>query len=534
MLQTRFSVSSLHKQICNKMKKTSLSLFWHFIATLLLVVSVTACVPADKHVVVLFTNDTHSQIYPLGEHDSRYPDMGGVERRKALVDSLRAEYPNLLLVDAGDVVQGTPYFTVFGGEVEMMAMNELGYDVRTLGNHEFDNGMEALAAMLAACNATTISTNYDVAGTVLAEHVLPTTICDVEGIKVGFIGLDVQPDGLIDASRRAGVTYIDPLAGADSAALALRNQGAEVVIALSHLGYDSEVVGAVVDSMVVQNTRYIDMIIGGHSHSCLMPPSQFTNLDGREVVVAQTGKSGAYLGFAHITISESKQQRVSIDYTLLPVDKRYDDRIDSAFTAKLDVYRHPVDSIMSVVLGTAATNMEATKPESLLTNWVSDAFVEIARQRSGARVDFSIINTGGVRTNIDAGDVTRGNLFSAFPFDNRLSIVTLRGSDVKALFDIISSRGGEGVSREVRLVIKDGKTHSLTIAGKPVDDNRLYKIATLDYLANGNDNLVTFKQSVARRDYPDMIRGILEQYVLQLTAQGKSIEAVNDGRVVIE
>lgn len=505
------------------------------VAVMCLAALFPSCTPQDKQVVILFTNDTHSQIDPLDSSHKDYPGMGGVERRKALIDSLRAVYPHLLLVDAGDAVQGTPYFNIFGGEIETVAMNAMGYNVRTLGNHEFDNGMEALAAMLTSCNAVTVSTNYDLANTTVRDIVKSSTICDAGGVKIGFIGLNVQPAGLIDPSRCTGMTYTNPLAVADSAAKALHEQGADFVVALSHLGYDDENnTGEPVDSVVVANTRYIDLVIGGHSHTLLQPPSRFLNRDSNEIVIAQTGKSGAYLGFASITIPADKSRSPQVEYRLLPVDSRYDNRIDPAFAAGLDDYRHTVDSLMRVVIGSSKCDMEVLKPESRLTNWVCDAFVTIASERTGKPVDFAIVNTGGVRADIKKGDITRGDLFTAFPFDNYLSVVTLRGKEVKELFDIIALRGGEGVSREVKLNIQENKVGSLTINGKGIDENRLYTIATLDYVANGGDKMKPFTRAEKRTDYPDTVRKMLEAYIARLSSQGQSIDARLDHRITVE
>ena len=517
------------------MRKVNLFSFFSLVAIVLLAALFPACTPRDKQVVILFTNDTHSQIDPLDNNHKDYPGMGGVERRKVLIDSLRNEYPNLLLVDAGDAVQGTPYFTIFGGEIETMAMNAMGYNVRTLGNHEFDNGMEALAAMLKASNATTVSTNYNLDSTTVRDIVKSSTICNAGGVKVGFIGLDVQPAGLIDSSRCTGMKYINPLVVADSAAKALHEQGADFVVALSHLGYDDENnTGEPIDSVIVAQSQYIDMVIGGHSHSLLLPPSRFLNRDSNEIVIAQTGKSGAYLGFASITIPADTKSRPVVDYRLLPIDNRYDNRIDPDFSTQLNVYRQTIDSLMRVIIGSANCDMEAAKPESLLTNWVCDVLVTIATERTGKPIDFAIVNTGGVRANLKKGDISRGDLFTAFPFDNYLSIVTLRGKDVKELFDIIALRGGEGVSREVKLTIKDKKVKALTIGGKPIYENRLYTIATLDYVANGGDKMYPFTRAEKRTDYPDTVRDMLEAYITHLASQGKSIDASLDQRITIE
>ncbi len=510
-------------------------IYTHLLAIFVVSIIVTACASGDKQVVILFTNDTHSQIDPLPYNDKKAPGMGGVERRKVLIDSLRNEYPHLLLVDAGDAVQGTPYFTIFAGEVENMAMNVMGYDVRTLGNHEFDNGMEALAANLSANYAVVVASNYDVDATILQPLVVSKVLCDAGEVKVGFIGLNVNPQGLIDEKRCAGVEYLEPLAVADSLALALRKDGADIVIALSHLGYDDgNNTGNPVDSVIIQHTHYIDMIIGGHSHTLLQEPQYYTNLDNRKVAVGQTGKSGAYLGYTRITIPDEKERNIQFDYKLLPVDNRYDDRTDPQFAQSVDRYRTAIDSMMSVVIGTSTQSMSNSKPESLLSNWTSDMLSDVAEERYGKPVDFAIMNMGGLRADFPQGNITRGNIFATFPFENYLSVLTLKGKDVRTLFETIARRGGEGVSCHVKLLVKDGMIETLSIGNRPIEDNRIYTIATIDYLANGGDQMESFKNALTRTDYPDPIRAIIEKYIAQLQAQNKCVEAAIEGRVVIK
>ena len=499
-----------------------------------MLLSLCACTQADKQVVILFTNDTHSQIYPIAPDAKRNADMGGVERRKVLIDSLRGEHPHALLVDAGDVVQGTPYFNFYGGEVETMVLNELGYDVRTIGNHEYDNGGEALATMLRSYEGITVSSNYTFNRDDLRELIVPSWMCEAGGVKVGFVALNINPEGLLFPLHLQDINYHDPIAYGDSLALQLRQQGADVVVALSHLGFTGEVVNEnVIDSVLVQNTRYIDFVVGGHSHTSLTEPQIFTNLDGRKVAVGQTGKSGVNLGYVQLTLAGNGSNDIAVDYRLLPVDARYDDRLDPDFAAKLMPYKNQVDSAMGVVLGHSAVDLIVDRPESTLSNWACDALADMARQRSGAKIDFAVGNTGGMRADIPKGVVTRGNVLQTFPFTNYMTIVKLKGSDVRDLFEQIAANGGEGVSREVQLVVKNGRVAQLAIGGNPLDDNRVYTIATINFVAEGGDGMVAFRKALSREDYPGFIFELYEDYLSRMTQQGLSIESVLDGRITI-
>ena len=492
------------------------------------------CVQNDKQVVILFTNDTHSQIDPIAPDAKRNADMGGVERRKVLIDSLRSVYPHALLVDAGDAVQGTPYFNFYAGEVETMVLNELGYDVRTIGNHEYDNGGEGLVAMLRAFEGVTVSSNYTINREDLSNEIVPSWMCEVDGVKVGFVALNINPEGLLFPLHARDINYHDPIAYGDSIAMLLRKQGADVVVALSHLGCTGEEVNVnAIDSVVVQNTRYIDLVIGGHSHTTLLTPEVHTNLDGRKVVIGQTGKSGVNLGFVRLTLPANRRSDIAVEYRLYPVDARYDDRLDSEFAAKLTPYKEQVDNAMSMALGNSVVDLVVDRPESTLSNWACDALADIARQRSGKKIDFVVGNIGGMRADIPKGVVTRGNVWQTFPFTNYMSIVELKGSDVRDLFVQIAENGGEGVSREVRLVINKGAVVQSSIAGAPIDDNRIYTIATINFVAEGGDGMVAFRNALSREDYPGFVFELYEGYLLRMTQRGESMQASLDGRITI-
>ena len=189
-------------------------------------------------ITFLHTNDTHSQIDPLSANDGQYPDMGGVARRATLVKRIRKENPNTLVIDAGDVFQGTPYFNFYKGEVEYKSMSLIGYDVVTLGNHDFDNGVDGLAAAMKFANFEFVSCNYDVRGTPLESRVKPYVVRVIGGVRVGLFGMGVSPDNLITPENFKGVKYNDPVkASRDVVKILREREGCTVVVGMSHLGY---------------------------------------------------------------------------------------------------------------------------------------------------------------------------------------------------------------------------------------------------------------------------------------------------------
>ena len=225
---------------------------------------------ADTVITILHTNDTHSQIDPLPAND-RNAGMGGVARRATLVKRIRKENPNTLLVDAGDVLQGTPYFNFYKGEVEYKAMSAIGYDAGTLGNHEFDNGVEALAAALKFANFDIVSANYDVKGTALEGKVKRYVVKTVGGIRVGLFGLGISPVGLITPANFKGVTFIDPTLAARDVVKKLREEErCSLVVCMSHLGYNKDNQRG--NSLVASQVDGIDFIASGHTHLFMEQP----------------------------------------------------------------------------------------------------------------------------------------------------------------------------------------------------------------------------------------------------------------------
>lgn len=487
--------------------------------------------PNPGEFVILFTNDLHSQIEPISKDDTYNPDRGGVKRIKALVDSVRAAEPVVLLADAGDLVQGTYYFSLLNGVVEMMVLDELGYDIRTLGNHEFDKKMVGLGDMLAMSKVPVVATNYDFSKTNVASYVQSSKIIQAGTVKVGFIGLNVMLQNLVDPTACEGVGWQNAINVADTEAKKLRDQGADMVIALSHLGYrDNDVV--YYDRGIAMNTKHIDMIIGGHTHTFINRADYVTSLDGDKVPVVQTGSKGICLGYAKVKLD--KNGKPSFDYRLIPVKKHLDSKVDKAFSDMIDVYSATVTEKMNEVIGYCPQAIRKGNPESPLGNLTADGLIWMAKEKYGVDADVSLYNSGGIRAELSKGNLTLGDIYAVYPFDNVLTLLDMKGSDLKSLFEHVASAGGMPVNAGVRLVISNKKVKSVTVNGKAIEDSRTYKIATIDYLANTGE--YGLDKAIGRIDAPEFIRDLFGNYFRHLASQNsqKQITAAKDGRITVE
>ncbi len=251
-----------------------------------------------KHITVLHTNDVHSHIDPFPGDHSQYPNLGGLARRATLIEQIRLENPNTLLLDAGDIFQGTPYFNFYGGELEFKLMSKLKYDAATIGNHDFDNGLDGLLAQMPNAEFKMLSANYDFTNTVMNGFVEPYTIYIMDDLKIGVFGLGIQLEGLVSESLYKETKYLDPIEIAQDMSRGLKEeQGCDVVICLSHLGYEYQhEIQKPSDLTLATGTENIDLIIGGHTHTFLEDPVVKRNLKDQEVLINQVGCFGLNLG----------------------------------------------------------------------------------------------------------------------------------------------------------------------------------------------------------------------------------------------
>lgn len=261
---------------------------------------------AQKHLEVLHTNDTHSCIMPLNPNlaDTAVAGRGGFLRRVAMIKEERAKNPDLLLIDSGDFSQGSPFYTMFKGDVEVGLMNLMGYDAVTIGNHEFDFGMENMARIFKMAKFPVVCANYDFTGTCVEGLVKPYVIIKRNGLKIGLFGLSPQLEGLVDLSKCKGVTYLDPIEVGNRVAAELKHdKKCDVVICVSHLGWlRPDEMG---DQKLLASSKDIDLVLGGHSHSYFKDLRYVNNANGKAVPVDQNGKNAMYVG--KLTLSFDKK-----------------------------------------------------------------------------------------------------------------------------------------------------------------------------------------------------------------------------------
>ncbi len=263
----------------------------------------------SKTLYVLHSSDTHSRIDPIESKQSvRNANMGGVARKAGFVDQFRKQHPDMLLFDCGDISQGTPYYNMYQGEVEIKAMNLMKYDAMTIGNHEFDFGLDNMARLFKMANFPVICSNYDFEGTVLEGLVKPYVVIKRNGLKIGLCALCPELEGLVQQSKCEGIVYHKPAAVANRMVMILREQEkCDVVICLSHLGIvPNPGVNEVYDNVVVPQTHGIDLVLGGHTHTFLEKPERVKDADGKEVPIMHIGNNGVYLSETVITLNKKK------------------------------------------------------------------------------------------------------------------------------------------------------------------------------------------------------------------------------------
>ncbi|GAA5221413.1 bifunctional metallophosphatase/5'-nucleotidase [Membranihabitans marinus] len=258
---------------------------------------------------ILHTNDVHSRIDPFPDDGSRNANAGGAAKRAALIQQIRSKEKNVLLLDSGDIFQGTPYFNLFKGELEIKLMSAMEYDVATIGNHDFDLGLEGFDKQLPHANFDFVSSNYDFSDTMLNNKILPYVIKRKGGIKIGIFGLGIQLEGLVPQQLYGNTIYTDPITVANQTAKRLKHdEDCDVVICLSHLGfkYDNSKID---DLKLAEHTENIDLILGGHTHTFLVEPILVKNRKEEDVIINQAGWAGILLGRIDLFLEKSKSKK---------------------------------------------------------------------------------------------------------------------------------------------------------------------------------------------------------------------------------
>ena len=252
--------------------------------------------------MILHTNDTHSTIEPFPSKHSKFPNMGGISKRHTILQKIRSEEENVLLLDAGDIFQGTPYFNVFNGELEMKLMSILEYDAATIGNHDFDIGLEGFLKAKQFAKFPFLCANYDFSKTILAGQTKSYHIFHKAGIKIGVFGIGVALKGLVSEDKYGNTRYLDPIITANKIASELKSKACDLVICLSHLGFEYVNKSINSDRKLATESQNIDLILGGHTHTFFDKPLVLQNLKNKDVLVNQVGWGGVYLGRIDIDV----------------------------------------------------------------------------------------------------------------------------------------------------------------------------------------------------------------------------------------
>lgn len=515
------------------MKKTHKAILIAAFSLLLGATGSPALSKKSNELVILHTNDTHSLIDPDANGE------GGVLQRKAIIDSVRGAEKNVVLVDAGDVVQGTLYFKFFKGDVEYPLMNMMGYDIQILGNHEFDNGMDDMAEHYRQLKADRLSANYDFSGTAMDGLMKPYVVKNIGGKKVGFIGINIDPSSLISNQNYQGMKFSDPVDTANRLATMLKkDKKVDLVVAVTHIGARKENEKPT-DYELAAASKDIDLIIGAHSHTVIRPdnadpdyPSIVKNIEGRPVMIAQTGRYGKNLGYIKIDLDRlGSSTPEEFEQRLIPVTDRFPaEKLDRKMNDFISPYREHLAEIDRHVIGRADTDMDANARTGSYVNWSADFAKWYGDLKSDSlrsagvnvpRVDMGMMNVGGIRHSMKKGDVTEGRMLATFPFANHMVIIRIKGRDFADAMQIAASKGGEAVSDEIRVLTDgNGKVEKILISGEELDPERDYYLSTIDYLAWGNDDFTPLaKGELVWRDDPEMAAPMM-RYLKKLSDAG--------------
>jgi len=520
------------------------------IYSLVLSAVIVSCSSAEgPEINIVHTNDTHSQI------DGIYMDeqpIGGVIERASFLELMRQQDPQLIYLDAGDMVQGSPYFNIWNGMIEMKAMNLQGLICSTFGNHEFDNGIDFLKNMLDYACFPIINCNYDVTGTPLEKFTRTSMVIERKGVRIGITGVTCDPNNLIFNRNWEGIKYINPVYAINNEALKLRKEGCDMVIVLSHTGYyPNDSTG---DRNIAMRSVGVDLIIGGHTHTNIENGEVVMNAEGKPVMITQTGAKASPIGFVNIKMEKNGRHEDGTDaYRVKEINckKLHPDLYDLRAYGRvmcdfITPYRDSLEQKMSTVLGRCAHDLPRFRPESPLGNFASDVLRAVGSAHYDHPMDIGVMNVGGLRNDLYAGDLKLGDIYRVFPFENTLAILELKGAQIEELVHQVEGKRLEafsGISCTLNVesgTSADGESYEkikatdIKVNGKPIDPERIYYLATIDYLAEGNDGMLAMTKAVKYTNTGILLRNLMVDYIIEQNKLGKEIDAKIEGRIKVK
>ena len=448
----------------------------------------------------------HLDEYSSSGTDCDKPEKGcygGYARIKHTIDTLRPQYNDSLWLNAGDEFQGTLFYTFYKGEKIAETLNQLDFDAMTLGNHEWDDGDDLLGDFLLNLTFPIVSANVISTNEKLNKTIKPYVIFEKQQIAV--IGCTTETTPTISHVDK-GTEFLDVVESVQRAIDEIRSTtGIKRIVALTHIGYDE-------DQRLAEKTTGLSLIMGGHSHTLLGDmekaagkyPTVVKNKDGEEVFVVTAYRWGEYLGYIDVTFDNDGK---ALEYHGGPIHMTNKTDQDPELQGEIEAWRGPFEAFAAEVVGKSDVVLDQTtcqQKECLLGDFMTDAMLDY-RVSNGAKVDFALINAGGIRSSIDEGDITRGEILTAFPFGNAVVDLTFSGENLTKIFEGCVSKFNQfnqkpltswfqvskGVKIEYNPKNENGtKLVSATINGEKLDKSKEYTFVTLDFLAGGGDNIL--------------------------------------------
>jgi len=509
----------------------------------------------DTTLYIMHTNDVHAHIEQFNkyggfcdeEHAAEGKCFGGVARRMTAVNQIRAEHPDALLLDAGDEFMGTLFYTQYKGKATQEFMNTLGYNAMTLGNHEFDSGPAVLAEFIKGAEFPIVAANVDASQDPdLKDLIKPYVILTVNGQQVGIIGVDTELTGIL-SSPGANVKFTDPIEAVKKYAAELEDQGVNIIILLSHLGYWR-------DQQLAKQVEGVDVIVGGHTHTFLAndnekaagPYPTVVNSPREEPVLIVTDKAyGQYLGYLAVTFKDGVATQWEGEPILLDASVEEDPQV----LARVQELAEPLNELRKQVIGQSAVDLDGDRnscrfKECTMGNLVTDALIW-ALQEQGVQI--ALQNGGGIRASIPAGDVTVGQVLEVLPFGNTVATFGLKGSDLLAALENGVSRAdnpeNEGTGRflqvsGLRFVWDPTQPEGQRIVSvevrnpdgsySPLDPDAVYQVAANNYIRNGGDGYSVLKEkAIDPYDFGPLLSDVVMSYI----KANSPVEAKIEGRI---
>jgi 5'-nucleotidase/UDP-sugar diphosphatase len=475
-----------------------------FLLLALLVTQVWAANAApcpSKKLTILHTNDVHARLTP-SFYKKKQEICGGAIERSGLINTIKAEVGagNVLILDGGDLSQGTPYFTVFKGMANFSAAKLMGYDAITTGNHEYGNGIAALQGLIEATKLRVLCCNVVYKGT--GKPVFqPYQVFVRGGVKIAVIGcIGEDAWGDVDMKIRAPLAHIHEIEAVKSYAKRLRPY-VDLIALVSHTGIEDE-------RELASQVGELDVIIGGHTHTALTNPEFVTNKPGVEgctnglngTIMGQAGERGTYLGRIDLKISNNKTID-SFSGKLIKVEKKHGQHASKDLRELVNKYENLLKQEMDRVVGQSAKEL----PYGARGNFIPSGFYTAEAMRYVANADLCVINSGGVKTSIPKGNITVGDIYTAIPYDNNVVNFTVKGKEIKRTLDYLAANHDNyeglqyaGITFVLNLIEK--KSQDIKINDKPLELEKDYIFATTSFMANGNDCGDIFFKNVSKID----------------------------------